>query len=135
MVTETRMSVPVLAGGVYYVVDEKLRLIPDEQRQLHEARRPVLVVTGPTANGDLEWPFTLVCPISGSTGRRTRYDVQLAAGQGGLVKKCWIRVPAAQPLMKVALGDRLGTLEERLLSQVQARLAQYLGMIDDNTTC
>ncbi|MFI0238230.1 type II toxin-antitoxin system PemK/MazF family toxin [Streptomyces sp. NPDC016845] len=127
------MSVPVYAGGVYYVVDDKLRLIPDEQRQLHDTRRPVLIVTGPTANVDTKWPFALVCPISGSTGRKTRYDVQLAAGQGGVTKKCWVRIPAVQPLMKDMLGDRLGTLEERVLSQVQARLAQYLGMIEDNT--
>ncbi|MEU2299633.1 type II toxin-antitoxin system PemK/MazF family toxin [Streptomyces antibioticus] len=133
MVTESRMSVPVYAGGIYYVVDEKLRLIPDEERQLHDTRRPVLIVTGPTANGDTKWPFVLACPISGSTSRKTRYDVQLAQGQGGVTKKCWVRVPAIQPLMKEALGDRLGTLEERLLSQVQVRLAQYLGMIEDNT--
>lgn len=127
------MTVPVYAGGVYYVVDDKLRLIPDEERQLHETRRPVLVVTGPTANSDIQWPFALVCPISGSTGRKTRYDVQLAAGQGGVTKKCWVRVPAVQPIMKTMLGDRLGTLEARVLSQVHARLAQYLGMIDDET--
>ncbi|WP_432086144.1 type II toxin-antitoxin system PemK/MazF family toxin [Streptomyces sp. bgisy095] len=127
------MSGPVYAGGVYYVVDDKLRLIPDEERQLHDTRRPVVVMTGPTANGDIRWPFVLVCPISGSTSRKTRYDVQLAAGQGGVTKKCWIRVPAVQPLMKDKLGDRLGTLDERVLSQAQARLAQYLGMIEDNT--
>ncbi|MYQ46080.1 hypothetical protein GTW40_13595 [Streptomyces sp. SID4985] len=126
------MIVPVYSGGVYYVTDDKLRLIPDEDRQLHETRRPVLVVTGPTTNSDVEWPFVLVCPISSSTSRRTRYDIQLAQGQGGVLKKCWVRVPAIQPLMKDKLGDRLGTIEGRLLSQVQVRLAQYLGMLDSN---
>ncbi|WP_040893570.1 type II toxin-antitoxin system PemK/MazF family toxin [Streptomyces griseoaurantiacus] len=123
---------PVYAGGVYYVTDDKLRLIPDEERQLHDTRRPVLIVSGPSSNGDLAWPFTLVCPISSSTTRKTRYDIQLAAGQGGVTKKCWVRVPAIQPLMKDRLGDRLGTLEARVLSQVHTRLAQYLGLLDDN---
>ncbi|MFE5108570.1 type II toxin-antitoxin system PemK/MazF family toxin [Streptomyces sp. NPDC056663] len=123
---------PVYAGGVYYVTDEKLRLIPDEDRQLHTTRRPILVVSGPSSNGDMAWPFILVCPISSSTTRKTRYDIQLAAGQGGVVKKCWVRVPAIQPLMKDMLGDQLGTLEGRLLSQVHTRLAQYMGLLDEN---
>jgi mRNA-degrading endonuclease toxin of MazEF toxin-antitoxin module len=88
------------------------------------------VVTGAQSNGDLKWPFVLVCPISGSTSRRTRFDVQLAKGQGGVIKKCWIRIPAVQPLTKTALEDRAGTLDEDLLTQVQGRLAQNLGLLD-----
>lgn len=126
------MAVSVTAGGVYYVVDDKLRLIPDELRTLHDTRRPVLVVSGFSANSDGDWPFTLVCPVSGSTSNRTRYDVQLAAGQGGVVKKCWVRIPAVQPLMKDKLGDRLGTVDGRILSQVQVRLAQYMCLMDEN---
>jgi mRNA-degrading endonuclease toxin of MazEF toxin-antitoxin module len=116
-------------GGVYLVRDERLRLIPEEERVMHDSRRPVLVVTGPATNGETDWPFVLACPISGSTSRRTRYDVQLATGQGGVTKKCWIRVPAVQPLLKAHLEDRSGTLDERLLSQVQTRLAQYMGLL------
>lgn len=126
------MPLSVTAGGVYYVVDEKLRLIPDEQRTLHMTRRPVIVVTGFEANSTPAWPFVLVCPISSSTSRKTRYDVQLAAGQGGVGKKCWVRIPAVQPIMKDKLEDQTGTVDGRILSQVQARLAQYLGLLDEN---
>lgn len=66
---------------------------------------------------------------SASTRRRTRFDVQLAMGQGGVTKKCWIRIPAVQPLMKSDLEDQSGTLDEALLTQVQGRLAQYLGLV------
>lgn len=118
-----------IIGGVYLVQDERLRLIPEEERVTHDTRRPVVVVTGPVTNGDPAWQFVLACPISGSTSRRTRFDVQLAAGQGGVTKKCWIRIPAVQPLLKTQLEDRSGTLDERLLSQVQARLAQYMGIV------
>jgi mRNA-degrading endonuclease toxin of MazEF toxin-antitoxin module len=124
----------VTAGGVYYVTDDKIRLLPEEQRELHDHRRPALVVSGFSANSDPDWLFVLICPISGSTRHRTRYDVQLAAGQGGVVKKCWVRVPAIQPLMKDRLGDRLGNVDGRLLSQVQARIAQYVGLLDDEGT-
>jgi len=116
-------------GGVYLVRDASLRLIPQEERVVHDSRRPVVVVTGPSTNGEDDWKFVLVCPISGSTSRRTRYDVMLATGQGGVSKKCWVRIPAVQPLLKDQLEDRTGTLDERLLSQVQTRLAQYMGLV------
>ncbi|WP_436762857.1 type II toxin-antitoxin system PemK/MazF family toxin [Streptosporangium sp. V21-05] len=124
------MPGPYLAGGVYLVSDKSLRLVPEEERVVHDERRPVAVVTGTESNGDPEWPFVLVCPVSGSTSRRTRFDVQLAKGQGGAIKKCWIRIPAVQPLLKSALEDRSGPLNEDLLTQVQGRLAQYLGLLD-----
>ncbi|MGP3912467.1 type II toxin-antitoxin system PemK/MazF family toxin [Nonomuraea sp. 10N515B] len=123
------MPGPYVAGGVYLVSDKAVRLIPEEERVIHDERRPVVVVTGGDSNGDPTWPFVLACPISGSTSRRTRFDVQLARGQGGVIKKCWIRIPAVQPLLKTALEDRTGTLEEDLLTQVQGRLAQYLGLL------
>lgn len=123
------MPGPYVAGGVYLVPDKVLRLIPEESRDVHDERRPVVVVTGGESNGDLDWPFLLACPVSGSTRRRTRFDVQLSRGQGGAVKKCWIRIPAVQPLMKTALEDRTGVLDEELLTQVQGRLAQYLGLL------
>ncbi|MFB4275304.1 type II toxin-antitoxin system PemK/MazF family toxin [Nonomuraea sp. MTCD27] len=118
-----------MSGGVYLVGDKEVRLIPEEERVVHDERRPVVVVTGGGTNSDTSWPFVLACPISGSTSRRTRFDVHLARGQGGVVKKCWIRVPAVQPLLKTALEDRTGTLDEDLLTQVQGRLAQYLGLL------
>nr|WP_062340020.1 type II toxin-antitoxin system PemK/MazF family toxin [Herbidospora sakaeratensis] len=124
------MPGPYVAGGVYLVRDKSLRLIPEEDRVIHDERRPVVLVSGGESNGDPSWPFVLACPISGSTRRRTRYDIQLAMGQGGVLKKCWIRVPAVQPLMKSVLEDRTGILDEDLLTQVQARLAQYLGLLD-----
>ncbi|WP_431929451.1 type II toxin-antitoxin system PemK/MazF family toxin [Nonomuraea jabiensis] len=124
------MPGPYIVGGVYLVTDKTLRLIPEEERVVHDERRPVVVVTGAQSNSDPEWPFILACPISGSTSRRTRFDVQLAKGQGGAVKKCWIRVPAVQPLPKSALEDRTGVLDEDLLTQVQGRLVQYLGLLD-----
>jgi mRNA-degrading endonuclease toxin of MazEF toxin-antitoxin module len=120
---------PVYVGGIYLVDDRALRLIPEEERVVHDARRPVVVLSGSDTNNDPGWPFLLACPLSSSTRRRTRFDVQLAVGQGNVTKKTWVRIPAIQPLIKSSLQDRQGTLDERLLSQIQARLAQYLGWI------
>ncbi|GLX92424.1 hypothetical protein [Herbidospora sp. NBRC 101105] len=60
------MAGPYVTGGVYLVSDKALRLIPEEERVVHDERRPVVVVTGGYSNGDPAWPFVLVCPISGS---------------------------------------------------------------------
>jgi mRNA-degrading endonuclease toxin of MazEF toxin-antitoxin module len=119
----------VIVGGVYLVQDKLIRLLPEEERVVKDPRRPVVVVSGPDTNGDAAWPLVLACPISGSTSRRTKYDAQLAAGQGGVIKKCWVRVPAVQPLQKTDLQDRSGTLDERLLAQVHTRLVQYMGLV------
>lgn len=68
--------------------------------------------------------------MSGSTTYKTRFDVKLAAGEAGTSKKCWIRVPATQPLLKSDLEDLTGKLQASKLSEVQARLVEYLGLID-----
>ncbi|WP_157520913.1 type II toxin-antitoxin system PemK/MazF family toxin [Herbidospora daliensis] len=124
------MPGPYVAGGVYLVNDKVVRLLPEDKRVVHDERRMVVVVTGGGPNRDPDWPVVLICPISGSTRQRTAFDIQLARGQGGATKKCWIRIPAVQPLMKSVLEDRTGALDENLLTQVQARLAQYLGLLD-----
>lgn len=123
------LPTPVYAGGIYLVRDELLRLIPEEERQVHVTRRPIVVVSGPETNSDLKWKFILACPLSTSTTRRTRFDVELAAGQGNVSKKTWVRIPAVQPFMKQHLQDHSGILDARLLEQIHARLAQYMGLV------
>jgi mRNA-degrading endonuclease toxin of MazEF toxin-antitoxin module len=123
------LPTPVYAGGIYLVKDDLLRLIPSEERQVHITRRPLVVVSGPETNSDLSWPFVLACPLSTSTTRRTRFDVELAAGQGNLTKKTWVRIPAVQPFMKRDLQDHSGILEARLIEQIHTRLVQYMGLI------
>lgn len=121
---------PVLVGGIYLVKDGEIRLIPEDKRQIHTERRPVVVVSGGASNSDEDWPFILACPLSTSTTRRTKYDVQLNMGQGNVSKKTWIRIPAVQPLMKTDLQDHTGVLPGRILEEIQARLVQYMGMFD-----
>lgn len=74
----------------------------------------------------------LVAPVSTSTTRKTSFCVKLAAGEGGVTKKCWVRVVAIQPLLKNDLGDRLGVLPVARLEEVQARLFQYMGLLVDD---
>jgi mRNA-degrading endonuclease toxin of MazEF toxin-antitoxin module len=116
-------------GGIYFVTDSKLTLLPREDRQIHEERRRFVILSGSETNLDDSWPVILGCPISSSTSFKTRFDVKLAAGEAGTTKKCWIRIPAAQPLLKADLEDLTGKLDGERLQEVQARLLQYLGLI------
>jgi mRNA-degrading endonuclease toxin of MazEF toxin-antitoxin module len=122
------MPIPV-TGGLYLVADSKLTLLPEEKRKVHEERRRFLVLSGYKTNSDEEWPVVLGCPVSASTHYKTRFDVQLAYGEAGATKKCWIRIPANQPLLKEDLQDLTGSLSAVRLEEAQARLLEYLGLI------
>lgn len=119
---------PVINGGVYYVSDSVISLPPNDERRYHDERRPVVVISGPNTNSSKGWRTVLIAPISTSTSLKTGYCVKLSAGEGGVPKKCWVRVVAVQPLMKSDLEDRLGVLPAERLEEIQARLFQYLGM-------
>jgi mRNA-degrading endonuclease toxin of MazEF toxin-antitoxin module len=119
----------IVIGGLYLVADSKLTLPPEDKREIHDERRRFLVLSGSETNSELEWPTVLGCPVSASTHYKTRFDVKLASGEAGTTKKCWIRVPAAQPLLKTDLEDLTGTLTAGRLEEVQTRLLQYLGLI------
>lgn len=123
------MATPVV-GGIYIVRDGALTLPPNDRRDVHPTR-PVVVLSRPDTNVDPNWPVVLVCPLSSSTGLKTRFCVKLAAGEANSNKKTWIRVPAVQPLLKSELGSHTGTLDQDKLEEVQARLLEYLGLDDD----
>lgn len=74
----------------------------------------------------------LVCPTSGATSHKTRFCVKLAAGDGNLVKKCWVRVPAVQPILESQLADHCGVLPEDKLQLIYGRLSEYMGILSDD---
>lgn len=124
---------PVL-GGIYLVEDAELQLPPAAQRKLHETSRPFVVLSGPETNRNDGWPLVMGCPLSSQTGWRTTFCVQIAAGEFGMDRKTWIRVPALQPLEKSLLRERKGLLDAARLEVVQSRVADYLGMLDAGDT-
>jgi mRNA-degrading endonuclease toxin of MazEF toxin-antitoxin module len=123
----------IIVGGVYLVADEKLTMSPEAARTVHDERRRFVVLSGPTSNSDPDWPVVLGCPISASTSFKTRFDVKLGFGEAGVTKKCWIRVPALQPLMKTDLQDRTGQLDAAKLEELQARVLEYMELISDES--
>lgn len=128
----TTVNSPVINGGVYYVKDSVISLPPNQERTIHEQRRPVVVISGPNTNSNTGWPTVLVAPVSSSTSLKTSFCVKLAAGDGGVTKKCWVRVIAVQPLLKSDLGDRIGVLPAARLEEIQARLFHYMGLLTED---
>ncbi|QSB13959.1 type II toxin-antitoxin system PemK/MazF family toxin [Natronosporangium hydrolyticum] len=122
----------VINGGVYYVKDNVISLPPNDQREYHEQRRPVVILSGPDTNSDKDWRVVLVAPISSSTSLKTSYCVKVNAGEANMSKKCWVRVVAVQPILKSDLGDRLGVLPSERLEEVQARIFQYMGLYPED---
>ncbi|MXW41515.1 MAG: type II toxin-antitoxin system PemK/MazF family toxin [Acidimicrobiia bacterium] len=116
----------IIAGGVYYVADDKLTLLPESKRTKHEERRPFVVISGQTQNNDSGWPLVLGCPISSSTTQRTRFCIKLFQGEANLSKKSWIRVPAIQPLSKGDLEDFLGTISKVAAENLMASILKYM---------
>lgn len=120
---------PLKVGGIYLVAEPALRLLPENERTMHVERRRFVILSGETTNVRASWKTVLGCPISGSTSLRTEFDVKLADGESGTTKKCWIRVPAVQPLMKADLQDLTGVLSEERLEELRARVFDYMGLV------
>lgn len=130
------MTIPVnqqpVLGGVYYVSDVALSMPPNNDRNYHN-KRTVLVVSGTAVNRDASRPSVTVAPISGSQRWRSPDCVRLQLGDGGVTKPCWVRVPHLQPILKADLADFLGVLPAAKVREVQAHVAQYLGLLDTPT--
>lgn len=57
---------------------------------------------------------------------------QRAARHGSpALKRTWVRVPALMPLANTRLQDYIQALDEDKFQEVQARVAEYLGLLDD----
>lgn len=121
---------PVVIGGIYWVNDHKIMMPPEANRTNH-SRRLVLVVSGPT-NDDPSWRLVQVMPLSSQPSLKSRWCVKIGAGQGNVERKCWVRVHLSQPILKEDLGDQVGVLPEPLLRQVQAHMAAYHGLLDED---
>ena len=116
-------------GGIYLVADELMSLDDGKPRNVHDTRRPFLVLSAAEYNDRDHWSVVLGCPISKSTRFRTELCVKLAAGEGNVPEKCWIRVPALQALPKSVLEDLAGTVPQPKLNEVQVRVLLYLGLV------
>ncbi|WP_349836084.1 type II toxin-antitoxin system PemK/MazF family toxin [Corynebacterium sp. KPL2734] len=89
----------VRRGRLYYVSDDKIAFVSNSKRTWHDTRRPVLVVSHDSVNSDGSNEAIFACPLS-SGGNSSGFDVKIAAYEGGLSKKSWVRVDHCQRLLK-----------------------------------
>ncbi|BDB45383.1 hypothetical protein Mkiyose1665_36730 [Mycobacterium kiyosense] len=121
---------PIVRGGVYFVPDDILILLPSQLRRvIHTGRRYFVVLSGDETNSDGDWPIVSGCPISSQTKWKTKFDVALGSGEAGVQKKCWVRVPALQSIEKQHLEDFTGHLDPARLDQIDVSLFSYLGQV------
>lgn len=118
---------PILPGEIYWVETSKMRLLPssEQTKEFH----PFLVLSElHQSDNNASWPTVLGMPVSASTKYRTRFCVKLAEGEYSMTKKCWIRIPGVQAMMKTDLRGKISKLNASKLEDVQAELLRYLGL-------
>ncbi|MCY3608658.1 MAG: type II toxin-antitoxin system PemK/MazF family toxin [Acidimicrobiaceae bacterium] len=120
-------------GDVFLVADRLLNLPPEGDRKVYPDTQPRPFVVLSFLNGpNPDLPTVLGCPISSETTRWTPLCVKLGAGEAGLNRKSWIRIPALQPVAKTDLppSKMLGRLPQDKLEVAQKRILVYLGLSD-----
>ena len=123
----------VNVGDVFLVADRLLNLPPEGGRKVYPDTQPRPFVVLSFLNGpDPDLPTVLGCPISSETTRWTPLCVKLGAGEAGLNRRSWIRIPALQPVAKTDLppSKMLGRLPQAKLEVAQKRILVYLGLSD-----
>ncbi|WP_373566908.1 type II toxin-antitoxin system PemK/MazF family toxin [Corynebacterium kozikiae] len=115
----------VRQGRLYFVSDEKITFVSNSKRNWHDTRRPVLVVSRDKVNNDESNEAVFVCPLS-SGGNSSSFDVKIAAYEGGLRKRSWVRVDHCQRLLKSDLQDCLSQdgITPAAMEEVLANLAE-----------
>lgn len=113
-------------GGVYYVKDALITLLPREGREPHKERRTVIVLSSNEMNNNTEWLSVLAVPTSSEPTRVTPFCVEIPKGEGHLNKQTWARVPAVQPLEKADLQDFIGDLPTPRLNEILSSLGAYI---------
>lgn len=128
MIGESHRFNPIRFGQIYYVGDQNIRFVPEENRTTHP-RRIVLIASSDEQNDNADWDLVYVFPLS-SGSSSTPYDVRVSAGNGGVVKKSWIRIAHGQAVLKSELQDclDLNGVTETVKKSFVINFLHYTGM-------
>lgn len=105
--------------------------LPKSKRTTHE-QRPVLILS---CDEDLTKvrPLTaIISPVSTVIDKMVT-DFRLAAGMGGLKEDSMVRLGLIQPILKIDLKQKIGSLEQTILDQVMTVLLCNLGVLQRPT--
>ena len=90
--------------------------------------RPVLVVQNDV--GNKYSPTIIVAAITSQTKTKLPTHVQLNATQGGLSKDSIVLLEQLRTIDKQRLRERIGTLNEKLIPDIEKALSISLGIAD-----
>lgn len=118
--------------GEVYLVDDRLISIPDADRvrsgrTYHETRRVVII-----QNNELNYttfPLVQIAPLAHFTGHnKRRFDILLEPNeeQGTIETASIVHLTLSQPMLRIDLGDRLGTLSRKKSAEITAALLEML---------
>ncbi len=127
------MPVSVLPGDIWTVDDAILLLsqdMKDGDREPHDERHVVIAISEELGE-DHDFPFLLCVPITTKPTSRAvgKYEVEIAAGMGGLSKDSVAPAYLLQPISRSDLGEQTGNLPERRYQELLARLLSFLGRL------
>lgn len=115
-------------GEVYVVDDTVVRWLPDTSQV--DKERYVLVLQNDRDSHDVAYPILIVAPITTKAWGRTKQDLWVEPGEGGLTERSLIKLCMIQPMLKTDVIRRKGQLKADTMRRVSALLAANLGMID-----
>ncbi len=126
------VSKKINPGDLWLVSDELISYpkerLPGRKRTSHESRI-VVVLTGKEYCQRPDLVCILVAPLSSQTETRSTSDFFIKKGVGGLDKDSIVCLDAINPLLKIDLKHRVGTLNVRTLDQLRTTLLVNLGIL------
>ena len=95
-------------------------------------RRPYVIVSANPWNFVEAYPRVTICPLTGVENIPRRYDtdVVLKKRESGLPKDSVVRCVEIYTVFREHLIERIGSIPERRLAEVDRALSLYLGLPD-----
>lgn len=121
-------------GDVWLVKDEVIDFpedrLPEGSRESHPYRPVIVVSRLDECVDNVGYRSITVVPTSSKCNTSYRNDLFLVAGTGGLDMDSYARVRTTQPVLKVDLERKIGTLPYDILVNLKVKIATHFGLMD-----
>lgn len=123
----------VFEFGQIYLISDELLTIPDADRVTSgrdlKPIRPVIIVSNNSQNYNPVCPIVTVAPLSSRVDLYRPNDLELFAGQDGVVRDCILRYSLCQPVLKKDIGDCKGEISVGKKQELLAIIEGFYGLV------